>query len=53
MATEINSNAALAINDDPYYEKLASEEELYLEQTEEELRSRLVSNGQEESPSAL
>jgi hypothetical protein len=51
MATEISSNTAGATNDDPYYEKLASEEELYLEETEEELRSRLLSDGQDESSS--
>ena len=44
MATEFNSNTATATNADPY-EKLASEEELYLEETEEELRSRLLSDG--------
>lgn len=51
MVSEIYSNRAVATNDDSYYEKLAGEEELYLEETEEELRSRLLSDGQDESSS--
>lgn len=49
MATQINNDTAAATDDDSFYEKLASREELYLEETEEELRSRLVSDGQDES----
>jgi hypothetical protein len=43
MATETNSNAAITSNDDSYYEKLASAEEIYLEEIEEEVRSLLIS----------
>ena len=43
MVTDINSNnAAVPSNDDAYYEKLASEEETYLEETDEEVRSLLI-----------
>ncbi len=43
MTTETNSNAAITSNDDSCYEKLASEEEIYLEETEEKVRSLLIS----------
>jgi hypothetical protein len=46
MATEANSNAASPSKDESYYEKLASKEEIYLEETEEELRSLLISDPQ-------
>ena len=50
MATETNSNAAITSNDDSYYEKLASEEEIYLEETEEDVRSLLISGPQDGHP---
>jgi RNA polymerase sigma-70 factor (TIGR02960 family) len=46
MTIETNSNAAATSNDDFYYETLASEEEIYLEETEEEVRSFLISDPQ-------
>jgi len=50
MATEINRNAAITSNDDSYYEKIASEEEIYLEESEEEVRSLLISGPQDGHP---
>ena len=50
MATETNSDAAITSNDDSYYETLASEEEIYLEETEEEVRSFLISGPQDGHP---
>jgi hypothetical protein len=47
MAPEANSDPAATSNDDSYYEKLASEEEIYLEETEEEVRSFLISDQQD------
>jgi hypothetical protein len=47
MATETNSKASITSNDDSSYEKLASEEEIYLEETEEEVRSLLISGPQD------
>jgi hypothetical protein len=46
MATEANSNASSLSKDESYYEKLAGKEEIYLEETEEELRSLLISDPQ-------
>jgi hypothetical protein len=43
MAMETNSKAANQSDDDAYYEKLASQEETYLEETEEEVGSLLIS----------
>jgi len=47
MATEVNNNAEVP-SDQPYYEKLANEEEMYLEETEEDLRSRLISDARDD-----
>lgn len=43
MAFEGESKDKRAIYDENYYEELASEEEIYLEETEEELRADLLS----------
>ena len=44
MAADTGSNSAVPSNDDSYYEILAGEEEIYLEETEEEV-SKLLSSG--------
>jgi hypothetical protein len=43
MTFEDGNNDKCAIYDEGYYEELASEEEIYLEETEEELRAELLS----------
>lgn len=43
MAIEEDSNEVIPAFDDSYYEERASEEEIYLEETEEELRAVLIS----------
>jgi hypothetical protein len=42
MAIESNSNEVIPTYEESYYEELAWEEEIYLEETEEELRSELI-----------
>jgi hypothetical protein len=44
MPIEDNSSDVDSTYDEIYYEELASEEEIYLEETEEELRSKLISD---------
>lgn len=44
MAIKEDSNEVIPTSDDSYYEKRANEEEIYLEETEEELRDVLVSD---------
>ena len=44
MAIESNSDKVIPTSNDSYYEKRASKEEICLEETEEELRSELISN---------
>lgn len=43
MAIESNSEERIVTYTETYYEELASEEEIYLEETEEELRAYLLS----------
>jgi hypothetical protein len=43
MAIESNSEERIVTYTEAYYEELASEEEIYLEETEEELRAYLLS----------
>ena len=43
MAIEEDSNEVIPTFDDAYYEERASEEEIYLEETEEKLRDVLIS----------
>jgi len=43
MAIESNNNEDISTYNETYYEELASEEEIYLEETEEELRADLLS----------
>lgn len=43
MAIENNNREEIAKRNDAYYEVLASVEEIYLEETEEELREDLLS----------
>jgi hypothetical protein len=43
MAIEEDSNEVIPTFDDSYYEERASVEEIYLEETEEELRAVLIS----------
>ena len=42
MAIENNSDEVIPTPNESYYEELACSEEIYLEETEEELRSRLI-----------
>jgi hypothetical protein len=44
MAIESNSDEVVLIYNESYYEERASEEEIYLEEIEEELRSELISD---------
>ncbi|QNI32837.1 hypothetical protein H7849_02220 [Alloacidobacterium dinghuense] len=44
MAIESHSDEVIPTYDESYYEALASEEEIYLEEIEEELRSELISD---------
>ena len=44
MATERDKSEVDSTYIEPYYEEPASIEELYLEETEEELRSKLISD---------
>jgi hypothetical protein len=44
MAIESNSDEVVRTYSESYYEELASSEEIYLEETEEELRSELISD---------
>jgi len=44
MAIESNSDEVVPTYNESYYVELASEEEIYLEETEEELRSKLISD---------
>lgn len=44
MAIESNSDEVVPTYNEAYYEGLASEEEIYLEEAEEELRSKLISD---------
>jgi hypothetical protein len=44
MAIESNSNEVIPTDNESYFEERASEEEIYLEETEEELRSKLISD---------
>lgn len=43
MAIERNSDEVVPTYNESYYEERASVEEIYLEETEEELRSKLIS----------
>ena len=43
MAVEDNRDDVVPTSNEPSHEELASEEEIYLEETEEELRSELIS----------
>lgn len=43
MALENRNNDRSSISNEDYYEELASAEEIYLEETEEELRVELLS----------
>jgi hypothetical protein len=43
MAIESNSEEVVLTYNESYYEERAGEEEIYLEVTEEELRSKLIS----------
>jgi hypothetical protein len=47
MATDTDSNSAVPSNDNSYYETLAGEEEIYLEETEEEVSKLLISGPQD------
>jgi hypothetical protein len=44
MAIENNSDEVIPTPNESYYEELACSEEIYLEETEEELRSELISD---------
>lgn len=44
MAIESHSDEVTPTYDESYYEELASEEEIYLEEIEEELRSELIAD---------
>lgn len=44
MAIESHSDEVIPTYDESYYEELASEEEIYLEEIEEELRSELIAD---------
>jgi hypothetical protein len=44
MATENDNDEVVLTYNESYYEELASAEEIYLEVTEEELRSKLISD---------
>jgi hypothetical protein len=44
MAIENNSDEVIPTPNESYYEELACSEEIYLEETEEELRSALISD---------
>ena len=44
MAIESNCDEVIPTYNESYYEERASEEEIYLEETEEELRSKLISD---------
>jgi hypothetical protein len=44
MAIESNGDEVVPTYNESYYEERASEEEIYLEETEEELRSKLISD---------
>jgi hypothetical protein len=43
MSININTDKNIPIDADAYYERVASQEEIYLEETEEELRAILIS----------
>ena len=43
MGSEGSNNDRCSISNEDYYEELASAEEIYLEETEEELRVELLS----------
>jgi len=52
MVIEGSSDKAISTPDGSYYEKLACSEEIYLEESEEELRSELISDSpQDDRPS--
>ena len=44
MAIESNNEEIFQIDSESYYEERATVEEIYLEETEEELRSKLISD---------
>jgi hypothetical protein len=48
MAIESNGYEVVPTYNESYYEELASVEEIYLEETEEELRSKLISDTTED-----
>jgi hypothetical protein len=43
MLIDINTDQVFSDDNDAYYEAVASQEEIYLEETEEEVRSSLIS----------
>jgi hypothetical protein len=49
MPINTNNDKSIPTDAEAYYEKLASQEEIYLEETEEEVRAILISDDQ--SPS--
>ena len=49
MAINTNNDKSIPTDTEAYYEELASQEEIYLEETEEEVRAILISDDQ--SPS--
>lgn len=44
MATQGNCNVSVPVDNEFYLEERAREEDIYLEETEEELRSKLISD---------
>jgi hypothetical protein len=50
MTIENNSDEAIPTPNESYYEELASEEEIYLEETEAELSSKLISDTSQGDP---
>lgn len=44
MLIDINTDQSFSDDKDAYYEAVASQEEIYLEETEEEARSILISD---------
>lgn len=49
MAIESSSDDAISTCRETYYEERASKEEIYLEETEEELRSELISDAPQDN----
>ena len=50
MAIESNSDEVVLTYNETYYEERASEEEIYLEEIEEELRSKLITDAPQDDP---